>query len=86
MNFDIWLDESDSNLLPDLFEVQPSAYKTIILDKQKKVVREGISLQYRSHYSCDSVDIPTMVIIGIEIGKEIALLPLEFCQAIYMIS
>jgi hypothetical protein len=73
MNFDIWLEESDFSLLPNLFDVQPSEYNRIVLEKQKKVVSTGISLQYRSHYSCDSVDIPTMVIITIEIGKEIAL-------------
>jgi hypothetical protein len=73
MNFDLWIEASDFNLLPNLFELQPSEYNKIVLEKQKKVVSEGISLQYKSHYSCDSVDTPTMVIISIEIGKEIAL-------------
>jgi hypothetical protein len=73
MNFDICIEQTEYSLLPDLFELQPSDYNKIVIEKQKKVVCEGISLQYRSHYSCDSIDVPTIIIISIEIGKEIAL-------------
>lgn len=73
MILDIWVEQTDRNLLTDLFEFQPSEYNKIVLDRQKKIVGEGITLQYRSQYSCDSVDIPTWIIIGVEIGKDIAI-------------
>lgn len=73
MKFDVWIEQSDSRLLTDLFELQPSQYNKITFEKHRKDIAKGISLQYRSHYCCDSIDVPSWVIISIEIGKEIAL-------------
>jgi hypothetical protein len=73
MKLDVWIEALDPKLIEDLFEVERSEYKKIIMEKQKKIISEGISLQYKSHFCCDSVDAPSWLIISIEIGKNVAL-------------
>ncbi len=69
----MWIQQRDQELLTDLFEIDQSQYNKVINGRQKKDVAEGISIQYLSHYTCDSVDIPTWAIIAIEIGEKVIL-------------
>lgn len=69
----MWIEEPDLNLLTDLFEIDKSRYNEVINGRQKKTVTDGVSIQYVSHYVCDSFDMPSWVILTIEIGKNVAL-------------
>lgn len=69
----MWIEQHDSNLLTDLFEIDKSQYNEVINGKQKKTITEGVSIQYFSHYACASVDIPSWWILSIEIGKNVVL-------------
>ncbi len=74
MQVDIWIEVHDSNIIHDLFGVEPSEYNKIYREKQKKIVSEGISIQYKSNNCCDAENIPTWLIITAEIvGKDIVL-------------
>jgi hypothetical protein len=73
MKLDIWIEALDPKLIEDLFEVERSQYNKITMEKQKKIISEGISLQYKSHFCCDAENVPSWLIISVEIGKNVVL-------------
>ena len=71
MKLDVWIEILDPRLIEDLFE--SLQYQKITMEKQKKIIGEGISLQYKSHFSLDAENVPSWLIISAEIGKNIVL-------------
>lgn len=73
MQLDIWIEENDRNLVHDLFGVEHSDYNKVYVEKQKKTIANGITLQYKHSFCCDAENIPTWLIITAEIGKDVIL-------------
>jgi hypothetical protein len=69
----LWIEVRDPNLLTDLFEIDKSQYNEVVNGRKKKIVTDGASIQYVSHYTCDSIDMPTWAILTIEIVKNMTL-------------
>lgn len=67
------IEERDSRLIEDLFEIETSQYNEVTKNRQKKIISEGVSIQYQGHFCCDSTDTPSWLIISIEIGKNVVL-------------
>jgi hypothetical protein len=66
MELTICIEERDNKLERDLFESEEHS-------RQKKVISKSVSIQYKSHYAFDAVDLPTWLIIGAYVGEHIAL-------------
>ena len=73
MSVDISIEELDRELVFDLFEVKGEEVNKFLADKQKKDVSDGISFQYKYTEIRLSEAIPNILVITVEIGKNVVL-------------
>ncbi len=73
MEFDVWIEEHDRNLVHDLFGVDYLDYNKVYVEKHKKMICEGVTFHYKHSYACDAENISSWMIITMEIGREVAL-------------
>jgi len=62
LELEVWIQQSDRNLLNDLFESE---------EHRQKVISDGVTIKYKSRYATDAIDHPTWVIVVIEIAKNV---------------
>lgn len=73
MSVDISIEELDRELVFDLFEAKGEEVNKFLADKQKKDVSDGISFQYKYTEIRLSEAIPNILVITVEIGKNVVL-------------
>lgn len=73
MKFDISIEEYDKNLRYDLFGIESKDINKVLAEKQKTIIDKGISLQYKHHVRCFAENVPSWIVITVEISKDVAL-------------